>query len=122
MVARARMDPADAADRDLRSNRDEHPIPAEIKKGRALQQVPGLLIFWGVPENYAVGCCAAFLALRLAAYFFSNLSTRPAVSISFWRPVKNGWHEEQISTRISPLCVDRVLKVWPQAQVTLISL
>ena len=45
-----------------------------------------------------------------------------AVSISFCRPVKNGWQEEQISTRISPLCVERVLNVWPQAQVTLISL
>jgi hypothetical protein len=45
---------------------------------------------------------------------------RPAVSISFWRPVKNGWQDEQISTRISPLCVELVLKVWPQAQMTLI--
>ena len=47
---------------------------------------------------------------------------RPAVSISFCLPVKNGWQEEQISTRMSPLCVERVLKVWPQAQMTLISL
>ena len=45
---------------------------------------------------------------------------RPAVSISFCRPVKNGWQDEQISTRMSPLCVERVLKVWPQAQMTLI--
>ena len=33
-------------------------------------------------------------------------------------PVKNGWQLEQISTRISPLCVDRVLNVCPQAQTT----
>ena len=71
--------------------------------------------------SYAAGS-AAFLPPRVALYFRSNLSTRPAVSISFWRPVKNGWQEEQISTRISPLCVELVLKVWPQAQITLISL
>ena len=65
---------------------------------------------------------AAFLAPRVALYFFSKRSTRPAVSISFCLPVKNGWQEEQISTRISPLCVERVLKAWPQAQMTLISL
>jgi hypothetical protein len=48
-------------------------------------------------------------------------STRPSVSISFWRPVKKGWQLEQISTRMSPLCADRVRNVLPQAQVTLIS-
>ena len=44
----------------------------------------------GPAENpfYAVGC--AFFAPRVALYFFSNRSTRPAVSTSFWRPVKNG--------------------------------
>lgn len=71
-------------------------------------------------RRYAVG--SAFLMPRVALYFFSNRSMRPAVSISFWRPVKNGWQDEQISTRMSPLCVERVLKVWEQAQVTLISL
>jgi hypothetical protein len=72
-------------------------------------------------RHYAVGC-AAFLSPREALYFFSNRSMRPAVSINFWRPVKNGWQDEQISTRISPLCVELVLKVWPQAQMTLTSL
>ena len=32
-----------------------------------------------------------------APNFFVNRSTRPSVSISFWRPVKNGWQFEQIS-------------------------
>ena len=45
----------------------------------------------------------------LSAYFFWKRSTRPAVSISFCLPVKNGWQFEQISTRIrSPLWVERV--------------
>src|SRR5690348_4591744 len=44
-----------------------------------------------------------------SAYFFWKRSTRPAVSISFCLPVKNGWQLEQISTRSnSPLCVERV--------------
>jgi len=58
----------------------------------------------------------------VALYFFSKRSTRPAVSISFWRPVKNGWQFEQISTRMSPWWVERVLKVCPQAQITFTSL
>src|SRR6185437_16624373 len=45
---------------------------------------------------------------RCAWYFRSNLSTRPAVSISFCFPVKNGWQLEQISTRMSLLLVVRV--------------
>src|SRR6516164_6555590 len=53
------------------------------------------------------------------AYFFWKRSTRPAVSTSFCLPVKNGWQLEQISTRsISPLMVERVWKVFPQAQWT----
>ena len=68
---------------------------------------------------YAAG---VFFLPRVALYFFSNRSTRPAVSTNFCRPVKNGWQEEQISTRMSPLCVERVLKVCPQAQMTLTSL
>ena len=47
--------------------------------------------------------------------FFVNRSTRPSVSISFWRPVKNGWHAEQIS-RCSSDLVDRVINVLPHAQ------
>ena len=52
-----------------------------------------------------------------APNFFVNRSTRPSVSISFWRPVKNGWHCEQISSRSSSL-VDRVFQVAPHAQRT----
>ena len=40
-----------------------------------------------------------------------NRSTRPSVSISFWRPVKNGWHSLQIS-RCSSGLVERVLNVF----------
>src|SRR6266567_6882665 len=62
----------------------------------------------------------AELALAAAsAYFLVKRSTRPAVSTSFCLPVKKGWQLEQISTRsISPLMVERVWKVWPQAQCT----
>src|ERR1700722_11394661 len=60
---------------------------------------------------------AAFAAA--SAYFFVKRSTRPAVSISFCLPVKNGWQFEQISTLISsPLEVERVSNVLPQAQCT----
>src|ERR1700691_3367083 len=62
-----------------------------------------------------------FLAIEaaLSAYFFVKRSTRPAVSISFCLPVKNGWQLEQISVRIAlPLMVERVSNVLPQAQCT----
>ena len=42
---------------------------------------------------------------------------RPAVSMYFSLPVKNGWQAEQIST-FSSFRVLRVLKVLPQLQVT----
>ena len=48
---------------------------------------------------------------------FVNRSTRPSVSISFWRPVKNGWHMLQIS-RCSSVFVDFVLNVFPHAHRT----
>src|SRR5688500_1228704 len=48
-------------------------------------------------------------------YLARNFSTRPAVSTSFWRPVKNGWQLEQISTWISGT-VERVSMMLPQAQ------
>ena len=48
---------------------------------------------------------------------FVNRSTRPSVSISFWRPVKNGWHVLQIS-RCSSGLVERVLNVLPHAHRT----
>src|SRR3989338_5046873 len=41
---------------------------------------------------------------------------RPAVSTNFLAPVKNGWHWEQISTRMLFL-VARVWMTLPQAQV-----
>ena len=62
----------------------------------------------------------SFKSLDFAIIFWKR-STRPSVSTSFWRPVKKGWQLEQISTRMSPLWVERVLKVLPQAQTTLIS-
>src|SRR5690348_536497 len=52
------------------------------------------------------------------AYLRRKRSTRPAVSKSFCLPVKKGWQAEQISTWTSPRCVDRVVKVLPQAQCT----
>jgi hypothetical protein len=54
-------------------------------------------------------------------YLFLNLSTRPAVSISFCLPVKKGWQAEQISVVISDL-VERVKKVLPHKHLTVISL
>jgi len=75
------------------------------------------------------GFCARVSPLRsrlaadqaVAAGFFPylrwNRSTRPAVSISFCLPVKNGWQLEQISTWISFL-VERVVQFAPQAQLT----
>src|SRR5688572_5787460 len=50
-----------------------------------------------------------------APNFFVNRSTRPSVSINFWRPVKKGWQAAQIS-RCSSGLVDRVLNVLPHAQ------
>ena len=46
-----------------------------------------------------------------------NFSTRPAVSTNRWVRVKNGWHFEQTSTRISGF-TDRVFTVSPHAQMT----
>src|SRR5271163_4809923 len=62
---------------------------------------------------------AAATFAAASAYFFVKRSTRPAVSISFCLPVKKGWQLEQISTlSMSPLMVERVEKLWPQAQWT----
>jgi len=71
------------------------------------------------------GCRSAkpyFLAGSAFAYFRRKRSTRPAVSKSFCFPVKNGWQAEQISTWISPLWVERVTKLLPQAHMTRTSL
>src|SRR5271168_2042660 len=74
------------------------------------------------------GVGSAYLAAvsALPASDLANLrrkrSTRPAVSISFCLPVKKGWQAEQISRTMSPLCVERVGKLLPQAHLTVISL
>src|SRR5688572_20427526 len=56
-------------------------------------------------------------AYALLAYRRWKRSTRPAVSISFCLPEKNGWHALQISRRTSSL-VEWVSKVLPQAHTT----
>jgi len=50
-------------------------------------------------------------------YFCRNRSTRPAVSMSFCFPVKNGWQALQMSVWISAT-VERVWNVLPQAHFT----
>src|ERR1700683_4184164 len=74
------------------------------------------------PSTFEAECGYFFAAVAFAAasaYFFVKRSTRPAVSISFCLPVKKGWQLEQISTRsMSPLMVERVGNVLPQAQCT----
>src|SRR5215470_2742641 len=60
------------------------------------------------------------LGSRAAMASLGAISTRPAESISFWRPVKNGWHDEQISTRRS-FRVERVWNDAPHAQTTVTS-
>lgn len=69
--------------------------------GRALQRL-----------RQSVGEAQAFVP-----YFWRKRSTRPAVSISFCFPVKNGWHAEQMSVWISA-CVERVSNVLPHAHLT----
>jgi hypothetical protein len=54
------------------------------------------------------------------AYFLWNFSTRPAVSTSFCRPVKNGWHLEQIAMRRFGT-VERVGYVAPHAHTIEVS-
>ena len=71
---------------------------------------------------FVLAARAAFVAaLRASAVWdpnrLVNRSTRPSVSISFCRPVKNGWHWLQIS-RCRSGFVDRVLNVFPQAHRT----
>jgi hypothetical protein len=51
------------------------------------------------------------------AYFWRKRSTRPAVSISFCLPVKNGWQLLQMSV-LSVGSVERVWKTLPQAHFT----
>jgi hypothetical protein len=70
----------------------------------------------GAPERVGESVAEA-QALALVPYFWRNRSTRPAVSMSFCLPVKNGWQLAQMSVWISA-CVLRVWKVFPQAQET----
>src|SRR5262249_27038481 len=64
---------------------------------------------------------AYFLSPTLA-YLRRKRSTRPAVSTSFCLPVKKGWQWYQLSTWMSPLWVELVVKVLPHAQCTRTSL
>jgi hypothetical protein len=54
----------------------------------------------------------------LVPYFCRKRSTRPAVSISFCLPVKNGWQLEQMSVLMFAT-VERVVNALPHAQCTL---
>jgi hypothetical protein len=67
----------------------------------------------------AAAASASFFAAMPAEYFLLKRSMRPAVSISFCLPVKNGWQAEQMS-RCSSVAVERVSQLLPQAQSTLV--
>src|SRR3954454_15218650 len=69
--------------------------------------------FAGAPA----GAADVFWKLYVPPNFLLKRSTRPAVSTNFCLPVKNGWHDEQMSTLIFG-SVLRVSKVLPQAQCT----
>ena len=89
--------------------------------GQTFLSVPGeALLTKKKDREEALSYFLAVPALEAAsAYFLLKRSTRPAVSTSFYLPVKKGWQFEQISTRImSPLMVECVWNVWPQAQCT----
>ena len=58
-------------------------------------------------EVFAAGLALACLAL--------NFSTRPAVSMIFLLPVKNGWQALQISTWVDS-AVEPAFILFPQAQ------
>src|SRR5690242_6086111 len=84
-----------------------------IKKGQPVLAVPRNIV---QTRRYFL---AASTLAAASAYFLVKRSTRPAVSISFCLPVKKGWQLEQISTFMrSPLMVERVWKLLPQAQCT----
>src|ERR1700730_18961718 len=78
--------------------------------------------FWAIPLVESQLFAGAVAALSFLAYLRRKRSTRPAVSINFCLPVKNGWHAEQISTLMSPRWAERVTKALPQAQWTRTSL
>jgi NAD-dependent deacetylase len=81
-----------------------------------------LVVFFVATVAALAALAAVFRCSEVCApNFLVNRSTRPSVSISFWRPVKNGWHAEQIS-RCSSGLVERVLNVLPHAHRTSTSL
>jgi hypothetical protein len=84
-----------------------------VADGLGIEEVA--LDLGGAPER--VGETVAEAQALALPYFWRKRSTRPAVSMSFCLPVKNGWQAAQMSVWISA-CVERVWKVLPQAQIT----
>src|SRR4051812_33518751 len=72
-------------------------------------------VFFGALASFAVFAAALRVSDVCTPNRLVKRSTRPSVSISFWRPVKNGWQLLQIS-RCSSGLVDRVFHVAPHAQ------
>jgi len=71
----------------------------------------------GAPERVGEPVADAQAVVAFAEYFWRKRSTRPAVSMSFCLPVKNGWQAAQMSV-CSSACVLRVWNLFPQAQET----
>jgi hypothetical protein len=95
-------------------------LVSKAKSGKLLQTNLGLRLGGGPicqPLLLAYYLAGAVWLVALA-YLRRNRSTRPAVSTRRCLPVKNGWQFEQISTWMSPLWVDRVSKLFPQAHIT----
>ncbi len=69
------------------------------------------MCFQCVRRYFAVPAAASAFEESDCAYLRRKRSTRPAVSIIFCLPVKNGWQLEQISMWMSPLWVERVSKL-----------
>src|SRR5688500_10971190 len=91
--------------------------------GRALNRASRRAVYLATAAVFSVVLVFA-AALRLSDVCtpnrLVNRSTRPSVSTSFCRPVKNGWQLLQIS-RCSSGFVDRVFHVAPHAQRASIS-
>jgi hypothetical protein len=86
---------------------------SRVANGLGIEKIA--LDLGGAPER--VGETVAETQTLALPYFWRKRSTRPAVSISFCLPVKNGWQAAQMSVWISAF-VERVWNVLPQAQVT----
>jgi hypothetical protein len=84
-----------------------------IANGLGIKEIA--LDLGGAPER--VGETVANAQALALEYFWRKRSTRPAVSMSFCLPVKNGWQAAQMSVWIAA-CVERVWNVLPQAQDT----